>query len=153
MKNNFFLENEIISVTSDDGSILLTNQRVLKNTDHGVHAYFISMPLPDISTTEIRSKRHPVLIFLGVICLAAGITAGAIENEVGMIAVGGFLFLIFILLYIFTRHHSVHITSNGGSKLYFRTKGMRREAVLDFVRKIEQAKSLVKGVCQKSFEE
>lgn len=139
MEKQFLLENEVVSVMSDDDSIILTNQRILKNTRRTGKAYFISMHLQNISTIEIHSKSTPLLLLLGILGLIAGILTGNHEEGLAIVIIGFALALI--VLYFFTKYHVVIIASNGGRKLQFKAKRMKREAVLDFVRKIDQAKS------------
>lgn len=144
MEKQFLMEDETILVQSDDLSVVLTNRRLLKNVDISADAYFISMQLQNISTIEIHSKSFPWLLIFGIICGISSPFVGEGVRDQGAMILCLAIAIILILSYFFTRYHVVNVASNGGSRLYFRTKGMKRETVLDLVRKIDQAKSLIK---------
>lgn len=61
---------------------------------------------------------------------------GAPEAAVGAWVLGGGL----VLAYFSTRRHVVSIASDGGARLQFETKGMKRETVQAFVDAVESAK-------------
>ena len=62
------------------------------------------------------------------------------ELSTGAYILGG----IFVLIYFITRRHLITVASDGGAKINMIAKGMKRENVLDFVNRIENAKSLIK---------
>lgn len=144
METKFLLEGESILTKSNDNSVVLTSHRLVKNIKSYGHAYFMSVQLEKISTVEIRSKSHPLLLVFGVVCAITGPVASIQLGADNLLIVGLVLGVILILLYFLTRYHLISVASDGGAKIHILTKGAKREALLDFVKKIDQAKDLVK---------
>ncbi len=70
--------------------------------------------------------------------VAIGMGLDRVQNSLGMpILLGG---VVCVVIYLFTRKHVVSIASDGGAKINFETKGMKRETVIGFINKIETAK-------------
>jgi hypothetical protein len=65
-----------------------------------------------------------------------------VTNKAGTpeIVISLFLAFFLIIAYFMSRRHICTITSDGGSKIIFRTENMPTSALIDFVDKIELAK-------------
>lgn len=139
MEAKHLLEQEEILTTSADSLITLTNMRLRYQSgkDH-----FISMMLDKISAIEINytSKLWALLLGILFVILGCGFSlTQSHDQEAGLIGV--IIGAVFIVYYIATRKHVVQISAECGTKIIFFTKGMKREALLDFINKIEAAKN------------
>ena len=138
-KKNLF-EGETLISESDDNVITLTSHRLRYNSSSAGTGHIVSIMLEKISSIEVHYKSWILVLFFGILLAAGGLFMGA-QNRgdimVAGLATGG----ICILLYFLTRKHVITISSDGGSKINFQTKGMKRETLLDFINKIEAAKA------------
>src|SRR5690606_29599459 len=103
-------------------------------------AHIVSIMLEKVSSIEIHYKSKVLILIFGILLVSAGLIMGANNSGTPMIfglVLGG----LFILIYLLTRKHVVSIASDGGAIIYFQTKGMKREVLLDFINKIEKAKN------------
>lgn len=140
MEQKYLFERERLISQSDNNEITLTSHRIRYNSSSTGRGHVISIALEKISSIEIHYKSWILVLLLGILFVGAGIIIGANNNGEAMILVlilGG----VCILLYFLTRKHVVTISSDGGAKINFETKGMKRETLLDFINKIEVAKS------------
>ncbi len=115
------LENEQIITESDNKRIVLTSHRIRYNESGYQNANMTSIMLKQVSSIEITYESKLIYLIIGVITLP--------------IIVG----LLFLLLYYFSRKHVVVISSTGGAAIHFETKGMKREALNDFIDNVEEA--------------
>jgi hypothetical protein len=137
-------EGEEILITSGDKTITLTNKRIRQCTSSYNKEHITSMHLEKISTIEIHYKSQPALLIFGIILAIAGGAFGALTNIASILVVGVVLSLLFVVLYFISKHYAITFASDGGAKINILAKGMKREIIMDFVNKIEQAKSLIK---------
>jgi hypothetical protein len=98
------------------------------------------MLLDKVSSCETRYLSFPILLVLGIVAmLLGGYTLMGLGGEgVGAMAIA--TGLVFIIAYFVTRKHVVSIASDGGARIGFETKGMKREAVVSLINWIEKAK-------------
>ncbi|NOQ75737.1 MAG: hypothetical protein GQ574_27265 [Crocinitomix sp.] len=140
MESKYLLENETIISQSKNASIVLTNIRVLhtiKGTGNiNVHSIF----LEKISATQIQYKSYPILLLLLVFCGCAGIYF-IVEKGMEMAQLGFGAAGLFFLTYFLTLKRVMLITSDGGTKISFQTRGMRKEAISNFIHDIEKAQN------------
>ncbi|MBQ21661.1 MAG: hypothetical protein CMD31_12975 [Flavobacteriales bacterium] len=140
MDNKYILEGESIITQSNDKTVTVTNKRVRYQASSSGKAHIVSIMLEKISSIEIHYKSKVFILIIGILLAAAGLFMGA--NNVGSAMILGLVLGgLFILIYLLTRKHVVSIASDGGAIIYFQTKGMKREVLLDFINKIEKAKS------------
>jgi hypothetical protein len=139
MEKQLLIENEEVITTSNNNSVTLTNKRIIKRSGKD---YLISMNLQNISTIEVRYKSFPLILALGVLIAGGSIGAGVASRE-DTAFLPAILGGILIVVYFITRYHAVTISPNGGTKIGFQTQGMEQETVLEFINKIEQAKSFI----------
>lgn len=140
MEEKYLFEGESLITQSGDKTISLTSHRIRYNANSTGNAYIVSIMLEKISSIEIRYTSWIIVLVIGVILLAGGILLGSQNNGDAMV-VGIVAGLVCILLYFITRKHIVSIASDGGAKINFQTKGLKREAILEFINKIEVAKA------------
>lgn len=143
METSSLFEGEEILLSSGDKAITLTNKRLRQNESSAGRVHITSIHLEKISSVEIHFKSWILILVLGILLLIGGVI-GLIQADknvsTGAFILGG----IFIVIYFITRRHLITVASDGGAKINIIAKGMKRENVLDFVNKIENAKSLIK---------
>lgn len=139
-----YLTEEETIIVSDDKSLTLTTHRISLETKNWGESHFASIMLEKISSIEVKYHSWVVVLIIGVIALIFGIGLTLVNDyqirkEVSQFSLiaGG----VCILLFFLSRHHVITITSDGGTKISFSTKGMKKENVFEFVDKIEQAKN------------
>jgi len=140
MENKHLFEGEKIIVESDDKTITLTSHRIRYSEAVFGKARLISIHLEKVSSVEMRYKSHLLFLFLGFFLIIAGIALGVLSQRPEPLVPGIGLGLLFIIVYWVTRKHVVTISSDGGEKINFQTKGMKSEAHIEFINKIETAK-------------
>ena len=79
-----------------------------------------------------------IFAILAVFSIAGGLIAG-IGGEEELTGIGTIAGILFIILYFSTRKYFLTISSDGGGKIHFHTKGMKRDKVLGFINQVEGA--------------
>jgi hypothetical protein len=79
-----------------------------------------------------------IFIILAILAVAAGLIAGA-NGDKEYIGIGIGAGVVFVILFLFSRKYYLTISSDGGGKIYFHTKSMKREKVFDFINQLESA--------------
>jgi hypothetical protein len=136
----YIFDEERLITESGDRRVTLTTHRVRYNSSSTGRGHIISIMLEKISSIEIHYKSWILILLIGILLIVGGLIMGVQDKKDIMILgliVGGFC----ILIYFLTRKHIVTIASDGGAKINFQTKGIKREALLDFINKIEVAKA------------
>ena len=140
MEKKYYFIGENAITESDNKGIILTSHRIRYQSSNFGKAHIVSIMLEKISSIEIHYKSSLLTLIIGIILTLSGIVMGASNQGEAMI-LGLGIGLFFVLLYFITRRHVITIASDGGSKINFETKGMKRETILDFINKIETAKN------------
>ncbi|MBT2558251.1 hypothetical protein J7E24_10680 [Hymenobacter sp. ISL-91] len=138
---NFLLDGEALITQSPNKVVMLTTHRIRYNAASSSQAYLVSVLLEKVSSCEVRYQSNPVLLVIGIIAAVLGAmwsTGFNGDRELGFL--GFIVGLMLVLVYFSTRRHIVSVASDGGVRLGFQTKGMKREAVVAFVNAIEKAK-------------
>jgi len=142
MEANQLLNGEQIITESDDKSITLTSFRIRRNVSGGGQAHIVSIMLEKVSSIEVHYSSWIILLGLGILFGLAGLFAGA--NNKGDVMVPALLIGgVLVIAYFMTRKHVVTVASDGGAKINFQTRGMKRDAIIEFINKIERAKKEV----------
>ena len=138
------LPDEEVLVTSNQDTIVLTNQRIQMSDKEWGKTYQITIFLENISSIEVLYKSNPLFLVIAGLCLLFGLLALPQAQANGSnISIGGFVVgIIFLILWFFSRSRQVSIASNGGSKLHFRVDGMSAPEVTDFIDKVIHAKAI-----------
>jgi hypothetical protein len=138
---NFLLEGEDLISQSPNSVVILTTHRIRYNAATSSQAHLVSMMLEKVSSCEVRYHSQPALIVIGTVLALLGSVGFAGNGDTQMMgALAVTLGIVLILVYISTRRHIVSIASDGGARIGFETKGMKREAVVSFINGIEKAK-------------
>ncbi len=140
MESKYLLENEAIISQSKNALFVLTNYRVRHKIKNAGNESLCSIFLEKISAIETQYKSYPILLVLGIFlgCIGAYflMERGMDLGQIGFVA-GGLL----ILIYLLSRKRVILITSDGGAKISFQTRGMRKEAIANFIYDVEKAKN------------
>lgn len=139
-KEQLLPEESVLSFT-ENGMVTLTTHRVRYNNKIWGQSNFISIMLEKISSVQVLSISYPLLWILGALTGMAGLALATTRNG-GTPEVIISLFIAFFLIvgYFISRRHICTITSDGGSRIIFRTENMPTAALIDFVHQIEAAK-------------
>jgi len=135
------LKNEAFITTSDDNALTLTTHRIRADFSSGSEARFTSIMLEHVSSVQLSSRSFPFLIGLAFLLIIGGIAAGSDRSTNSsvpavLIAAG----VLAGLAYFFYKQHNCIIASDGGSRIEFSTSGMKRDTLISFLDKIEEAK-------------
>jgi hypothetical protein len=121
---------------SSDGTVVLTSYRV--RIDQG-NRQFVSIPLEQVASCSIGTHSYPVLLILAaIVWLGAFQFAGARVGTLPFV-IGGLIGALIVLLYVVSREQIIAIGSAGES-IRIRTRGMSRDACVQFVDDLERAK-------------
>jgi hypothetical protein len=140
MESKYLLENEAIISQSKNSELVLTNIRIRYTIKGTGNQRITSIFLEKMSAIETQHKSYPLLLFLGIVSGCIGIylmmERGMELGQIGFVAAG-----ILILIYAATHKRIILITSDGGAKISYQTRGMRKEAIAHFINDIEKAKN------------
>jgi len=143
MEQNDLFPNETILTESDGKVVTLTTHRIRYNSSSFGRADIASIMLEKISSIEAKYTSLIIVLIIGIATGLIGVAMGLSNNNkdsqigMGVLIIG----VIFILVYLGTRKHTITIASDGGGKITFETKGMKRETILDFINRVEKAKN------------
>lgn len=126
------LKQEKIDVTSDNGSLILTNIRVQYQVNELGKAKITSILLKNIASIEVTYKSNLLFAVIAAIVLATSLLASS------YLFYGAIVSIIFIVLFILSRRHYLVISSKGGAKVNLLVKGMKTDKVLGFLNRIEE---------------
>ena len=139
MKQSELFNNEKIISQSDGDLITLTNYRIRYTDKELGHAYIVSILLKNISSIQIRFKSRLYLLLIAILEIA--ITFGVLANSDNgyEFIIGIVIGVILLSVFFASRKHYLTISSKGGHKINFFTKGMKQESIIDFVNRVEKA--------------
>jgi hypothetical protein len=138
MEKKDLLDGEEIITQSDENIVTLTNFRIRYTDTQFNQAHIISIMLEKISSIEMHYASQIYYLLAGIIVSAFGIiTTANHTNEYGVFAI--IIGLILVGMYFSSRRYLLTISSDGGGKINFQAKGMKKETILDFVNKVEKA--------------
>lgn len=140
MDNDLLFQGEEIISESENKVISLTTHRIRLNDSSIGSSHLVSIMLDKVSSIEVRYKSWWILLILSILLIIGGLWMGMLNNGEAMM-VGIVVGLLLGLFYVFSRKHVIVISSDGGTSLNFHTKGMKREKIMEFINKIERAKS------------
>jgi len=131
-------EEELVS--SNEGKIILTNQRIhLADREWG-NAYNITIFLEDISSIEMRYSSYILFIILGIIAALICSYSFLNGNDGPSAGISLIATIVFFVLYWFSRKHIVSITSHGGKALNFEAASLPEYEMQKFLTKVQEAK-------------
>jgi hypothetical protein len=130
--------DEQIVLQSSEGSVTLTTHRICYEYKDWGRSYNQNIMLEHITSCENYESSQILFLILGGLCLVGGLIAAS-NNNAGAFGTATLIALAFGLFYWLTRRNFVVIASPS-TKMQIKVLGMKRERVLDFINKVEQAK-------------
>jgi hypothetical protein len=121
---------------ASNGAVMLTSHRI--RLDQGGRG-FASICLDQVASCSIGTRSYPILLILAaVIWLAAFQFAGERMTTVPFL-IGALIGALVVLAYILARRQTIVVASCGES-IRLQTRGMSREACIQFIDDLERAK-------------
>lgn len=133
------LEDESVIIRSDSNDVTLTTHRIRYQSKASGSYFLTSIMLDQVCSIEVAYKSRPLLLALSIICAAA---ATIMMNQMSGPAMYS-LFVIAVILFVSflsSRKHLITIAS-GSAKISFHTKGIKDANVLNFVTRLEEART------------
>jgi len=137
------LPDEEILVSSNQDTVVLTNQRVHHADKEWGRSHQITIFLENISSIEMLYKSNPIFLVVAIFCFLLGFYAmQQTQTNGGNLPTISFVVgVVLLAFWFYSRTRQVSISSNGGGKLNFRVDGMKADAVEEFVDKVIHAKA------------
>jgi len=142
MTQNELLDGETILTQSDKNIVTLTNKRIRYNSQEFGKAHISGIMLENIGCVSVHYSSSIILLVIGILAGLVGLFAIVSSNNDDDSSIGLLIIVasgVFILLYFLSRKYFLTIYSNGEGKINFEAKGMKKEAILDFINKVEKA--------------
>jgi hypothetical protein len=131
--------DEKILTQSNGGVVTLTTHRICYESEEWGRSYNQNIMLEHITSSENYSSSQVWLLISAGICIVYAIIS-AQNRESQYIVPAIVIAVIFGIIYNSTKRNFV-IISSPSTKMKIPVEGMKRDAVLGFINKIEQAKN------------
>ena len=130
--------DEQLLTQSTDGGVTLTTHRIAYEYKEWGRSYNQSIMLEHITSCENSYNTQVWLLILSGLCFVGGLIAATNSNTeaFGMATI---IAIICAVIYWLTRSNLVIIASPS-TKMLIKVNGMKRDRVLEFINKVEQAK-------------
>lgn len=119
---------------SDKGQLVLTSHRVRFDESTAGQRKIVSIMLDELCSCELNYKSHIVLILLAFLSVVLGFIGGSDAIAGGIIGA-----IVFAIAYFLTRKQMLSLSS-AGAAINVEAKGMKTEAIKDFIDAVELAK-------------
>lgn len=129
--------NERVLTQSDNEAVTLTTHRILYEYKDWGKSYNQNIMLEHITSTENYSKSNVLLLILAILSGICSTAVMAGTPEIGLILI--LTGLVLYRLYRRSRKNLILISSPS-TRMTINVGGMKREMVLTFINKVEQAK-------------
>jgi hypothetical protein len=123
-------------VASDGDTIVLTNFRVRHRTSGAGKGRFLSITLDSVASCGVVTTSHPILLVIGVLSAVGGF----VQNDDTVRFVLPIFGVLLLIAYALTRAAMLTISSNGGQHIAVPAKSMSRDAIIEFIDAVDQAK-------------
>jgi len=130
--------DEQLLTESTDGGVTLTTHRIAYEHKEWGRSYNQSIMLEHITSCENSYNTRVWLLIFGGVCFFGGLVA-ALNNNTEALGMGTLIAIVFGVLYWSSRSNLVIIASPS-TKMFINVNGMKRDRVLEFINKVEQAK-------------
>jgi hypothetical protein len=130
--------DEQLLTQSTDGGVTLTTHRIAYEYKEWGRSYNQSIMLEHITSCENAYNTHVFLLILGGLFFVGGLIAAINSNTEGF-GITTLMAVICGTLYWLSRSNLVIIASPS-TKMLIKVNGMKRDRVLEFINKVEQAK-------------
>ena len=135
------MPDEKILLESDPKGLILTTHRIRSKDEVVGNAQIKSIMLEELASCAIVQSSNSILLVLAVLCLFLGflITAGS-RGEGAPLVLGFILALVLVLAYFASRQQVLALAS-AGTTIRTNAKGMKLQAVKEFMDRVEVAKN------------
>lgn len=135
------MPDEKILLESDPKGLILTTHRIRSEDEAMGNARIKSIMLEELASCAIVQSSNNLLLGLAALCLLIGvlITASS-RGDSGPLAIGFVIALILVLAYFVSRQQVLELAS-AGATIRTDTKGMKLQAVEQFIDRVEAAKN------------
>ena len=130
--------DEQLLTQSTDGGVTLTTHRIAYEYKEWGRSYNQSIMLEHITSCENAYNTQVWLLILGGLCFVGGLIAATNSNTEAF-GMATLIAIVCTAIYWLTRSNLVIIASPS-TKMLIKVNGMKRDRVLEFINKVEQAK-------------
>jgi len=127
-------------LVSNEDKLILTDHRIYMKDSILGQSFQITIFLEDISSLEVKYRSRILYLIFFILGIISGITVGimqeGIELTAGLIGLG----ILSLILWWYSRTHLIVISSDGGSPMIFRLKGMKDQTINEFIYEVSLAK-------------
>lgn len=134
MSQSQLLQGEHNVMSSNDGSLILTNFRVKHESTNGGGSAYKSIPLKKISACALTTKKYPFLLVLAGLTVLGGATSPNDNLRIAAFVLAA----IFILLYFLARNGQLEVFSDSGTSIVLPTSGLTHAQVRVFAEAVAQ---------------
>jgi glucan phosphoethanolaminetransferase (alkaline phosphatase superfamily) len=115
--------------------LTLTSHRISYEYSVWGNSYNQNIALEHITSCENKYTSQIVFAIVSVGCLIFGLSIG---TEISIV-IGFVLFLVFAIIYVYTKQNNI-IIGSPSTKMKIDVKGMKNETIIDFINLIEETK-------------
>jgi hypothetical protein len=144
MANDKLIHGEKVLMTSDKNVLTLTNYRVRFDQAATGASNYISICLDCVASCGLVNRSRPLLLVIAAVVGIGGIAQNNNDLRVGSIIAA----MILVGAYFITRKAVIAISSNGGEQIMAPVKGMSREATIEFLEALDDARLKLTGNIQ-----
>jgi len=126
------MNQENVILESDTGEFLLTDRKVRFTIKRWGQLNITSILLKNITSIQIKYKSNPILIALGIICIAIGVISG---TKLGFIT-GIIMGIILLFIYYRSVNRAIKISS-ASSSILLPIKNLDDDEAINFIDKVE----------------
>jgi hypothetical protein len=133
------VQGERVLLQSSEGVLTLTTCRVRYESNMSGTSRVIGMTLDAVASCGLVRRSYPVLLVLAALAGVVGaVLSSQISGEAGipLFVVAG----VACLAYLLTRVAFIEVASSSGGHILVRAKGMTRDAMMEFIDRLEAAK-------------
>jgi hypothetical protein len=123
-------------MTSNDSMLTLTSHRVRLDASGTGTSKYVSITLDAVASCGLVTRTRPGLLALAALAGIAGVAQSANDARMVLVVLAVFLGVI----YLVTRRAVLKISSMGGETITVPAAGMGRDAIVEFLEELEQAK-------------
>jgi len=135
------MTNEKILLESDPKGLILTTHRIRSEDEAVGNAQIKSIMLEELASCAIVQSSNNMLLVLAALCLFIGFVIIASSRGGAEPLVLGFVIALVLVLAYFASRQQVLALASAGTTIRTNTKGMKLQAVKQFMDRVEAAKN------------
>ncbi|RZI80859.1 MAG: hypothetical protein EOP38_21145 [Rubrivivax sp.] len=127
--SNNALNGETVILSSDDGTLILTNYRVKHEVVSRSDSSYKSIPIDKVAACALNTRSYPVLLLLAVVAVLLVFIFPELPQRIG----AGVAAAVLVALYFGTRNGQIEVFSDSGESIAVPTKGLSHDQVKTFL--------------------